>query len=106
MKDVDEIMKDMGLLSMKNQSIETLSGGEAQRVVLARALLTNPELLLLDEPLSSLDLDVRRQLALEIRATLKSKNIAAIHVTHDHEEAAIIGDRIIEWSELNPLESE
>ena len=106
MKDVDEIMKDMGLLSMKNQSIETLSGGEAQRVVLARALLTNPELLLLDEPLSSLDLDVRRQLALEIRATLKSKNIAAIHVTHDHEEAAIIGDRIIEWSQLNPLESE
>ena len=106
MKDVDEIMKDMGILSMKNQSIETLSGGEAQRVVLARALLTNPELLLLDEPLSSLDLDVRRQLALEIRATLKSKNIAAIHVTHDHEEAAIIGDRIIEWSELNPLESE
>ena len=99
-------MKDMGLLSMKNQSIETLSGGEAQRVVLARALLTNPELLLLDEPLSSLDLDVRRQLALEIRATLKSKNIAAIHVTHDHEEAAIIGDRIIEWSQLNPLESE
>jgi ABC-type Fe3+/spermidine/putrescine transport system ATPase subunit len=106
MKDVDEIMRDMGILSMKNQSIETLSGGEAQRVVLARALLTNPELLLLDEPLSSLDLDVRRQLALEIRATLKSKNIAAIHVTHDHDEAAIIGDRIIEWSELNPLESE
>jgi len=106
MEEVDEIMKDMGILSMKNQSIETLSGGEAQRVVLARALLTNPELLLLDEPLSSLDLDVRRQLALEIRATLKSKNIAAIHVTHDHEEAAIIGDRIIEWSELNPLESE
>ena len=106
MEDVDEIMRDMGILSMKNQSIETLSGGEAQRVVLARALLTNPELLLLDEPLSSLDLDVRRQLALEIRATLKSKNIAAIHVTHDHEEAAIIGDRIIEWSELNPLESE
>ena len=106
MEEVDEIMKDMGILSMKNQSIETLSGGEAQRVVLARALLTNPELLLLDEPLSSLDLDVRRQLALEIRATLKSKNIAAIHVTHDHEEAAIIGDRIIEWIELNPLESE
>ena len=106
MKDVDEIMRDMGILSMKSQSIETLSGGEAQRVVLARALLTNPELLLLDEPLSSLDLDVRRQLALEIRATLKSKNIAAIHVTHDNEEAAIIGDRIIEWSELNPLESE
>jgi ABC-type Fe3+/spermidine/putrescine transport system ATPase subunit len=106
MEEVDEIMRDMGILSMKNQSIETLSGGEAQRVVLARALLTNPELLLLDEPLSSLDLDVRRQLALEIRATLKSKNIAAIHVTHDHEEAAIIGDRIIEWSELNPLESE
>ena len=106
MEEVDEIMKDMGIYAMKNQPIETLSGGESQRVVLARALLTNPELLLLDEPLSSLDLNVRRQLASEIRTTLKSKNIAAIHVTHDHEEAEIIGDRIIEWSELHPLESE
>ena len=106
MEDVNEIMRDMGIYEMKNQPIETLSGGEAQRVVLARALLTNPELLLLDEPLSSLDLNVRRQLATEIRTTLKSKNIAAIHVTHDHEEAAIIGDRIIEWSELHLLESE
>lgn len=106
MEEVDEIMKDIGIYAMKNQPIETLSGGESQRVVLARALLTNPELLLLDEPLSSLDLSVRRQLASEIRATLKSKNIAAIHVTHDHEEAEIIGDRIIEWSELHPFESE
>ena len=106
MEDVNEIMRDMGIYEMKKQPIETLSGGEAQRVVLARALLTNPELLLLDEPLSSLDLNVRRQLATEIRTTLKSKNIAAIHVTHDHEEAAIIGDRIIEWSELHLLESE
>ena len=106
MKEVNEIMQYMGIYQMKNQAIETLSGGEAQRVVLARALLTNPELLLLDEPLSSLDLNVRRQLASEIRATLKSKNIAAIHVTHDHEEAEIIGDRIIHWSELNLLESE
>lgn len=106
MKEVNEIMQDMGIYKMKNQAIETLSGGEAQRVVLARALLTNPELLLLDEPLSSLDLNVRRQLASEIRGTLKSKNIAAIHVTHDHEEAEIIGDRIIHWSELNLLESE
>jgi ABC-type Fe3+/spermidine/putrescine transport system ATPase subunit len=106
MQEVDEIMKDMGIYTMKSQTIETLSGGEAQRVVLARALLTNPELLLLDEPLSSLDLDVRRQLAMEIRTTLKSKSIAAIHVTHDHEEAEIIGDRIIHWNELNLLESE
>ena len=106
MKEVNEIMQDMGIYKMKNQAIETLSGGEAQRVVLARALLTNPELLLLDEPLSSLDLNVRRQLPSEIRATLKSKNIAAIHVTHDHEEAEIIGDRIIHWSELHLLESE
>ena len=106
MEKVNEIMKDIGIYTMKNQSIETLSGGESQRVVLARALLTNPELLLLDEPLSSLDLEVRRQLASEIRTTLKSKGIAAIHVTHDHEEAAIIGDRIIEWNELHLLESE
>lgn len=102
MDDVHEVMNEMRLIGKEQQSIETLSGGEAQRVVLARTLLTNPKLLLLDEPLSALDVDLRRKIAYEIRTVLKSRTIPAIHVTHDPAEAEIIGDRIIQWSELQP----
>ena len=100
MDDVHEVMSEMGLIGKENQRIETLSGGEAQRVVLARTLLTNPKLLLLDEPLSALDVDLRRKLAQEIRSILKTRSIPAIHVTHDPAEAEIIGDRVIHWNEL------
>ena len=102
MDDVHEVMDEMGLIGKEQQSIETLSGGEAQRVVLARTLLTNPKLLLLDEPLSALDVDLRRKIAHEIREVLKSRSIPAIHVTHDPAEAEIIGDRVIHWKELQP----
>ena len=102
MDDVYSILKEMGLKGKEHQAIETLSGGEAQRVVLARALLTNPKLLLLDEPLSALDVDLRRKIAQEMRSTLKAREIPAIHVTHDPVEAAIIGDRVIHWIELQP----
>ena len=102
MDDVHEVMNEMGLLGKEQQRIETLSGGEAQRVVLARTLLTDPKLLLLDEPLSALDVDLRRKIAHEIRTVLKSRTISAIHVTHDPAEAEIIGDRVIHWNELQP----
>ena len=102
MDDVYSILKEMGLEGKEHQTIETLSGGEAQRVVLARALLTNPKLLLLDEPLSALDVDLRRKIAQEMRSTLKARGIPAIHVTHDPAEASIIGDRVIQWIELQP----
>jgi len=102
MDDVHSVMNEMGLIGKEHQSIETLSGGEAQRVVLARILLTEPKLLLLDEPLSALDVDLRRKIALEIRSILKSRSIPAIHVTHDPAEAELIGDRILHWNELQP----
>ena len=102
MDEVSTIINEMGLKGKERQSIETLSGGEAQRVVLIRALLTNPNLMLLDEPLSALDVDLRRKIAHEIRSILKSRGIPAIHVTHDPAEAEIISDRVVHWNELQP----
>ena len=99
---VHSIMEELGIKRLQHQSIETLSGGEAQRVVLARALLTNPKLMLLDEPLSALDVELRRKIAYEIRSILKSRAIPAIHVTHDPAEAEIIGDRVLHWKDLQP----
>ena len=100
MDQVHAIFGELGLTGKENQAIETLSGGEAQRVVLARALLTHPRLMLLDEPLSALDVDLRRKIAHEIRSILKARGIPAIHVTHDPAEATIIGDRVLHWKDL------
>ncbi len=72
----------------------TLSGGEAQRVGLARALVSEPSVLLLDEPLSSLDAPIRRRLRLELRDVLADLGIPVVYVTHDQAEAAIVGDRL------------
>ena len=102
MKDqlIDESLELVKLSGFAKRKVTTLSGGEAQRVVLARALLAKPKLLLLDEPLSSLDVDARRDLAKEIRDLIKQQNISAIHVTHDKDEANIVADRILDWSNI------
>lgn len=71
-----------------------LSGGQQQRVALARALAPRPQLLLLDEPFSNLDTELRRQLALEVRAILKEEGISAIVVTHDQDEAFTVSDKL------------
>ena len=73
----------------------TLSGGEQQRVALARALAPSPRLLLLDEPFSALDGPLRQRLAVDVRAIIGGLGLTAIHVTHDLDEAAVIGDRIV-----------
>ena len=97
---IDESLELVKLSGFAKRKVTTLSGGEAQRVVLARALLAKPKLLLLDEPLSSLDVDARRDLAKEIRDLIKQQNISAIHVTHDKDEANIVADRILDWSDI------
>ena len=95
-------LKTVGLEGFSSRKIETLSGGEAQRIAVVRALLNNPKLLLLDEPFSALDLPTRRKIAEDTRSILKSKNIQAIHVTHDPEAASIIADRVLKWNDVFP----
>lgn len=95
-----ESLAMVNLSGYSSRKVTTLSGGEAQRVAIARALLAEPNLILLDEPFSSLDVKSRRGLANDVRAILRQKNIAAIHVSHDIEEAEIISDRILLWEEI------
>jgi iron(III) transport system ATP-binding protein len=89
-----EMLDLVGLGHAGKRAPHELSGGQQQRVALARALAPRPRLLLLDEPFSSLDVDLRERLAQELRAILKGLEITSLFVTHDQFEAFAIGDRI------------
>ena len=91
---VAETLELIGMASSGSRYPHELSGGQQQRVALARALAPQPELLLLDEPFSNLDVDLRERLGLEIRDILKQQNMTAILVTHDQHDAFAIADEI------------
>jgi iron(III) transport system ATP-binding protein len=91
---VDELLALIKLDDLGSRYPHELSGGQQQRVALVRALAPNPKLLLLDEPFSNLDVDLRRHLSLEVRDILKHYGTSAILVTHDQEEAFAFGDHI------------
>ena len=91
---VGEVLDLVGLKGLEKRYPHQLSGGQQQRISLARALAPKPALILLDEPLSNLDVQVRHRLRGEIRAILKAAGISAIFVTHDREEALAIADKI------------
>lgn len=93
-------LDSVNMSGFERRRVESLSGGEAQRVALIRAMLGRPELLLLDEPFSALDLETRRAITIQTRDWLKQRKTAAIHVTHDPEEAALIADRVLSWDTL------
>ena len=97
---VDAVLQAVGLDGFNQRGTAGLSGGEAQRVAFGRALLQEPEVILLDEPFASVDVKRRMALATMTRTHLKERNITTVHVTHDREEARILSDRIIEWSDL------
>lgn len=89
-----EVLTLVGLCASARRFPHELSGGQQQRVALARALAPRPQLLLLDEPFSSLDVELRERLAFEVRAILKEAQTTALFVTHDQMEAFAIGDRV------------
>ena len=89
-----EMLDLVGLTDLARRNVSDLSGGERQRVALARSLAPRPRLLMLDEPLGSLDRALRERLMLEIRAILKKLDMTAIFVTHDQAEALAVADVI------------
>lgn len=91
---VEELLHTVGLTGAGDRRVTELSGGEQQRVALARSLAASPKLLLLDEPLSSLDRELRERLGGELREILTTTRTTALFVTHDQHEAATIADRI------------
>ena len=91
---VAELLELVGLATLAKRYPHELSGGQQQRVALARALAPQPRLLLLDEPFSNLDVELRRQLSQEVRRILKQLGISAILVTHDQQEAFALADQV------------
>lgn len=92
---VDELLELVGLQGYADRAPSTLSGGERQRVALARSLAAEPRLLLLDEPLSALDAGLRERLAADLGAILRRAGTTALMVTHDHDEAYAVADRLV-----------
>ena len=93
--DVSATLAEVDLIGFENRRVETLSGGEGQRIALARALLANPSVLLLDEPFSSLDEELSDKLLSDVRGLLKARNCPAILVTHNHDVAKKFADSVI-----------
>ena len=91
---VREMLELVGLPGFERRRVTTLSGGQAQRVALARVLAPAPRLLLLDEPLSALDRALREQLATDVRTILRRGGTTALYVTHDQDEAMTVADRV------------
>ena len=92
---VDEMMSLVKLTELADRYPRQMSGGQQQRVAIARAIAIQPDALLLDEPLSNLDAKLREEIRFELRALIKSIGITTIFVTHDQEEAMVVGDRIV-----------
>src|SRR5712692_9465231 len=92
---VAAILAMLNMAGLEDRKVTDLSGGQRQRVALGRALAIEPQLLLLDEPLSNLDAKVRAQLRTEIKSLQSRLGFAALHVTHDREEAMTMADRVV-----------
>lgn len=111
---VTEALSWVGLDGQESRRIDTLSGGEQQRVALARTLVPSPRLVMLDEPLGALDRQLRGRLMGEIRGLLEQRRVTSLYVTHDLDEAVAVGQRlalmrsgrIVQTGTLDQLRSE
>ncbi|MDW7660101.1 MAG: ABC transporter ATP-binding protein [Bacillota bacterium] len=92
---VSKILELVNLSGFENRKINSLSGGQQQRIAIARALVNEPKVLLLDEPLGALDLKLRKEMQLELKNMQKELGITFVYVTHDQEEALTMSDKII-----------
>jgi len=93
--EIDSLLEEMGLEGFADRDVQNLSGGEAQRVSLARTLANKPEVLLLDEPTSALDDRAEREIEALLRRVLRGQHLTALIVTHDTAQAERIADRAI-----------
>ncbi|GAA4476175.1 ABC transporter ATP-binding protein [Enteractinococcus fodinae] len=102
---VAEVLEMVDIAELADRAITELSGGQAQRVALARCLVIRPSVILFDEPLSALDRGLRQRLAVDIRELLKRTGTSAIYVTHDPAEATTVADRIavVEHGQIQDL---
>ncbi len=94
-KKVEEMLRLVNLQGYEKRSIEQLSGGQQQRIAIARALVNEPKVLLLDEPLGALDLKLRKEMQIELKSMQKRVGITFIYVTHDQEEALTMSDTVV-----------
>lgn len=92
--EVEEALSWVGLEGFGPRQVDSLSGGEQQRVALARTLAPRPELVMLDEPLGALDRNLRQKLVIDTRKVLEEREVTAIVVTHDRDEAVALSDRL------------
>ena len=92
---VRDMLEVVGLKGFERRSISQMSGGQQQRLAIARSLVNEPEILLLDEPLGALDLTLRKEMQLELKRLQREMNITFIYVTHDQEEALTMSDTVV-----------
>jgi spermidine/putrescine transport system ATP-binding protein len=98
-RQVCKALKTVGMTDYEERDVNSLSGGQQQRVAIARAIVNHPQVLLLDEPLSALDLKMRKDMQMELKEMHRSLGITFIYVTHDQEEALTLSDTIVVMNE-------
>jgi len=97
---VREVLSLVGLNHLIDRTVTNLSGGEAKRVAVARALIAEPQVLLLDEPLTGLDIELHGRLLEDLSKLLRTRGTTVLHVTHDKAEASAIADRVLDLRQL------
>ena len=98
-KRVRRVLKLVAMSDYEDRDVETLSGGQQQRIAIARAIVNQPKVLLLDEPLAALDLKMRKDMQIELKEMHKKLGITFIYVTHDQEEALTLSDTVVVLNE-------